>query len=121
MTTLITVCDTCGFSAEEKTRDGATGGETFAALIEAAAAAEPALAVRRTSCLMGCEHPCNVAITADGKLSYVLGRFEPTEDAAAALVDYARRSAESESGAVPFREWPQGVKGKFVARIPPRG
>ncbi len=117
--TMITVCETCGFSEEEKTRGGATGGETFAALVEAAAAETPGVAVRRHACLMGCGHPVNAAISAEGKLAYVLGRFEPTEENARALVDYAAKHAESESGTVPYRAWPAGVKGKFVSRVPP--
>jgi predicted metal-binding protein len=34
------------------------------------------------------------------------------------VVDYARLHAESPTGQVPFKQWPQGVKGHFVARIP---
>lgn len=116
---LITICDTCGFSAEEKLRDGATGGETFAALVEAAAAGEPRVAVRRHSCLMGCDHPCNAAVSAEGKTSYVLGRFAAdSAEAAEALVAYAAEHSDSETGVVPFKRWPQGVKGRFIARLP---
>ena len=49
----------------------------------------------------------------------MLGRFDGTQEDAEALVDYATKFGESESGAVPFRQWPQGVKGHFVARVPP--
>lgn len=121
MKTVITVCDTCGFGPDEKTREGQTGGEAFAAEVEAAAATVATVEVRRASCLMGCDHPVNAAIASEGKYAYVLGRFEPTADSAAALVDYARRSGESATGVVPYRDWPAGVKGKFIARIPPRG
>lgn len=114
----ITVCDTCAYAPEQKTHAGETGGEIFARAVETAAADAPELAVRRHSCLMGCERHCNVAISAPGKLTYVLGRFEPTADAAAAVVEYAAKFAESETGAVPFKQWPAGVKGHFVARVP---
>ena len=120
--TTIFVCDTCAFSAESKT-DGAgrTGGEVLAGLVEEQAAGVEGVEVRRQSCLMGCEHPCNTAVAGAGKLTYVLGRFSPEADAAAAVVDYARLHAASESGRVPFRAWPQGVKGHFIARIPALG
>jgi predicted metal-binding protein len=113
----ITVCDTCAFSAEEKTQNGQTGGEIFAALLEERAGA--AVRVRRHSCLMGCGHPCNAAVSDKGKLTYVLGGFEPSPAAAAALIEYAEKFAQSETGVVPFRQWPQGVKGKFISRVPP--
>ncbi len=119
MTTTIFVCDTCRWSVEEKFAPcGRTGGEILAGHVEQLACGEPGIAVRRQSCLMGCERHCNAAVTAPGKLTYVLGAFAPGEDAAAAVVDYARLHRDSETGQVPFRQWPAGVKGHFMARIP---
>ena len=118
--TTITVCDTCRFAPEEKTGpDGRTGGEMLAEAVEQAAAAVTGVDVRRVSCLMGCERHCNTAIAAPGKLTYVLGRFAPEEESAEAVVAYAALHRDSETGQVPFKQWPQGVKGHFVARIPP--
>ena len=122
MTTTIFVCDTCRYSAESKTDpDGVTGGELLATEIEALAAGMRDLEVRRQSCLMGCERHCNTAIGAPGKLTYVLGMFAPGLESAEAVVDYARLHAASETGQVPFKQWPQGVKGHFVARVPALG
>lgn len=118
MTTIITVCDTCNYTADEKMLGEKNGGEILAEHVESIAA-NTEVEVRRQSCLMGCERHCNVAIQGNDKLSYVLGKFTPDADAAAAIVEYAERHAESESGQVPFKQWPQGVKGHFVARIPP--
>lgn len=93
-------------------------GEDFAALIETAAHGVEGVSVRRQSCLMGCKAACNIAIQDAEKLSYVLGRFEPGGESAQAVVDYAKLHAESETGQVPFKTWPQGVKGHFRARLP---
>ena len=121
MTTTIFVCDTCRFSREVREGpDGLTGGQMLAERIEALAG-ERGIEVRRQSCLMGCERHCNTAITAPGKLTYVLGMFTPTDASAEAVVEYAEAHAASETGRVPFKQWPQGVKGHFVARIPPLG
>ncbi|EAR52946.1 hypothetical protein OG2516_10801 [Oceanicola granulosus HTCC2516] len=117
MTTWITICDTCK-REDWDSASGRTDGEALAALVEAAPRGE-SVRVRRTSCLMGCDHGCNVAVQAAGKLAYTLGRFEPTEDAAAAIVGYATLHAATETGRVPYREWPAGVKGHFVTRHPP--
>ena len=117
MTTVITVCDTCNYSVEESLLGDKTGGEILAEHVERLAAGT-GLEVKRESCLMGCERHCNVAIQAEGKLTYVLGKFNPNAHAAEAVIEYAQRHAESESGQVPFTQWPQGVKGHFVARIP---
>ncbi|MEM0923035.1 MAG: DUF1636 domain-containing protein [Pseudomonadota bacterium] len=120
MPTTITVCDTCRFSAEEKTApDGRTGGEILAGEIERLANGLTGLAVRRISCLMGCERHCNMAISAPGKLTYVLGKFLPESESAEAILAYAELHRDSETGRVPFKQWPEGVKGHFTARVPP--
>lgn len=115
MTTWVTVCDTCkrdGWQA-----DGPTDGERLAELVEPLAGGD--VRVRRFSCLMGCEHGCNVAIQAAGKVAYTLGRFEPSLEAAQGLMAWAALHAESLTGVVPYRQWPLAVKGHFVSRHPP--
>ena len=118
MTTWITICDTCKRDDWDADTHSTTHGEDLAALVENAAADSP-VKTRRVSCLMGCTHGCNVAIQAPGKLAYTLGRFEPVQDAADGIVAYAEKHAESDTGQVPFREWPQAIKGHFVTRHPP--
>ncbi|MEM8555629.1 MAG: DUF1636 domain-containing protein [Pseudomonadota bacterium] len=116
--TTITVCTTCRAEAnrEDKTLD--PDGEAFFERVQKAAQGH-GISVRGAACLMGCKQGCNVAISDHGKMSYVMGRFDGTEDAAAAVVEYASHHRSQDTGIVPFREWPTGVKGHFVARIPP--
>ena len=40
---------------------------------------------------------------------------------AQALVAFFRLYRDSEEGRVPFRQWPEGVKGHFIVRLPPPG
>jgi predicted metal-binding protein len=54
-------------------------------------------------------------------MGYLLGRLEPTAETARALLDYANASLESRDGCVSYAEWPQGLKGRFIARLPPPG
>ena len=87
-------------------------------------ASDPAydgVAVQEMPCLFACSDFCTIHLRAPGKVGYVLGRFEPGEAAARAILDYAARYAETEFGQVPFKEWPQGVKGHFITRTPPAG
>lgn len=114
----LVVCDTCNATVEEKTINGQTGGEIFAGHVEAVAAAEPLVTVKRFSCLMNCKRHCSAAISSPGKVAYVLGDFEPTREAAEALVEHAAKYAVHENGVVPYRQWPAGVKGHFVSRVP---
>ena len=119
MNSTITVCETCRQPSLREAKEGAPCGEALLAEMLTAAESAPDVTVRSVACLMGCEHGCNIAISANGKLTYVLGGFEPTADAAAAIVEYAGGHAASDTGAVPFRQWPKGVKGHFKARVPP--
>ncbi|MBV0910769.1 DUF1636 domain-containing protein [Anianabacter salinae] len=118
MSTWITICDTCKREGWDAAAQPHTDGEALAALVEAQASGTP-LRTRRVSCTMGCTHGCNVTVQARDKLCYTLGRFEPAEDAAAAIVGYALLHAESETGQVPYRQWPEGVKGHFITRHQP--
>jgi predicted metal-binding protein len=116
-TTWVTVCETCK-REDWQAGEAETSGERLAALVEAAAQGSP-VAVRRHACLMGCTRACNVAVQAQGKLAYTLGGFAPEPDAARAIVEWAALHAESESGVVAYRSWPEAVKGHFVTRHPP--
>ncbi|MCY4243632.1 MAG: DUF1636 domain-containing protein [Rhodobacter sp.] len=119
MTTWITVCDTCKREGWEAGDMELTDGERLAELVESETDGEAGVKVRRLSCLMGCGKGCNVAIQGSGKVSYTLGNFIPEKAAAEAIVDYARCHAVSETGVVPYGQWPQAIKGHFVTRHPP--
>ena len=119
MTTWITICDTCKREGWAESGAEVTDGEVLAGLIEAAAKGVPDLRTRRVSCLMGCAHGCNVAVQAEGKLNYTLGRFEADAESAEGIVAWAELHAQSETGQVPYKTWPVAVKGHFVTRHPP--
>ncbi|MET3760786.1 DUF1636 domain-containing protein [Sphingomonas sp. UYEF23] len=120
----VVACNTCRFSADA--RDDAANVRGGARLVEAlrAVQAEPGydgVAVQEMPCLFACQDFCTVHLRAPGKVGYVLGRFEPSAEAARAILDYALLYAESDVGQVPYRSWPAGVKGHFITRTPPAG
>ncbi len=119
MSTILTVCDTC--KRENWTPEGndTTDGEQLLDFVNHAAVDHPKVTIRRQSCLMGCDFACNVTMQGPGKISYVIGTFEPTQDAAEAILDFADKYTDSETGQVPYKTWPQGIKGHFRARIYP--
>jgi predicted metal-binding protein len=119
MTTWITICDTCKRTGWEETGMQKTDGEALAEMVEVAAAGTDDVKTRRVSCTMGCDRACNITVQASGKINYSLGTFEATTDDAVAIVEYAAKHAASKNGQVPYREWPQGVKGHFVSRHQP--
>ena len=52
---------------------------------------------------------------------YVLGNFSPNIESAQGIIEYAKLHDASEKGQVPFRDWPQEIKGHFRARLPVLG
>ena len=99
MTTWITICDTCKREDWDAATQTRPHGEDLAALVERAA--------------QGC------ATVRTRRVAYTLGDFTPDAAAAEAIVAYAALHAESATGQVPYKQWPQGVKGHFVTRHPP--
>lgn len=117
--TWITICETCKLPDWAERGMDKTDGEILAEAIEQRAAAA-GIKTRRVACTMGCERACNIIVQGAGKIGYSLGKFDGNDADAEAIVSYATQHAASPSGQVPFRDWPQGVKGHFVSRhLPP--
>lgn len=121
----IVACNTCRHSVDEREdTSGMRGGARMVAALRAVQESDAryaGVAVQEMPCLFACTEFCTVHLRAPGKVGYVLGRFAPDEEAATAILDYAVHYAASEHGRVPFKEWPQGVKGHFITRTPPPG
>jgi predicted metal-binding protein len=110
-------CATCG-SADRETHGSSRGERLFAELTRAQAAANSGVALSSVRCLWACTRSCAVHVRAPGRPSYVLCGFEPNEESARGLLDWAKLYAASPDGAVPFKQWPPAVKGHFLCRIP---
>ena len=118
----LVLCTTCKFSAEEKfAPDGRTGGEALIAEVEKLLdeRGRTDIRVARQSCLWSCTQHCNVWFRDTERFSYLAGRFEPTRDAAEAIVAWFDLHGTSEEGWVSFKQWPDGMRGHFIARMPP--
>jgi predicted metal-binding protein len=115
-------CTTCKWSAAEKVGpDGVTGGETLARAMEALLAERDRgdVTVERQACLWSCTRHCNIWVRDDSRFSYLAGGFEPKREAAEAILAWFDLHGASETGEVPFRSWPDGMRGHFIARLPP--
>ena len=121
----IVVCNTCRLSAEAREDgEGRRGGALLAAALTRQRDTDPryaGIAIQEMPCLFACTEHCTVHLRAPGKVGDVRGRFTPDAEAADAIRAYAAHYAESEHGRVPFGQWPQGVKGHFIVRVPPAG
>lgn len=116
----LVMCTTCRFSPDEKCGpDGRTGGETLIAhMHEAIAERGLDLPVQEQACLWNCKRHCSVILRDDERFSYVTGDNAPTRAQAEAILDWFALHGASETGEVPFRQWPNAMRGHFIARLP---
>jgi predicted metal-binding protein len=123
MPVAVTVCTTCKYAAGTAfDAQGRTGGEVLAAALEAAAGNQTAAPrIIRHECLWACRDSCAVLIQSAGKTGYLAGGFEAGTAAAEAILDWSAAYAERSDGVVPYAQWPDGMKGHFIARIPAGG
>jgi predicted metal-binding protein len=115
-------CTTCRFSREDATGpDGRTGGETLAAHMEAVLAdrGRHDVLVQRQACLWNCTRHCSMALHDDRRFTYFTGNHVPERAQAEAILAWFDAHGETETGEVPFRQWPDRMRGHFIARIPP--
>ncbi len=76
-----------------------------------------AVRVVPVECLSACSQGCAVALSADGRWSYVYGRM--SESNAADILAGAASYAKAADGIVPWRERPEIFRKQSLARIPP--
>jgi predicted metal-binding protein len=115
-------CTTCRYSPEDQVGpQGLTGGETLARHMEAVLAerGRADVAVERQACLWNCMRPCSVILRDTERFTYVTGSHVPEKGQAEAILTWFDLHGESATGEVPFRTWPQAMRGHFIARVPP--
>ena len=119
------VCTSCRWSKEQREdAGGRRGGAGLLQALEGALDRHPAcgrVELQPMECLFACTSHCTVHLRAPGKMGYLLGRFTPDAAAAQALCDYAAAYLDSPDGVVRYADWPEGIKGRFIARLPPQG
>ena len=116
----IVMCTTCRHSVTGKTGpDGLTGGQTLIAHMRAAIAERGGgTAIETQACLWNCKRHCSVFLRDDQRFSYFTGDHAPTRAQADAILDWFELHRLSETGEVPFRSWPDTMRGHFISRIP---
>ena len=118
----LVICTTCKFSETAKfAPDGRTGGEMLLAEVRGvlARAARSDVEIEPQACLWNCTRPCSVVLQDEQRFSYVTGSNTPDGAQAEALVQWFDLHGQTEDGSVPFKQWPQLMRGHFIARIPP--
>ncbi len=117
----LVICTTCKFSETSKLApDGRSGGEMMLAAVQSYLnkAARDDIVVMPQACMWNCTKPCSVVLQDEARFSYITGSNTPDEEQAEALVQWFDAHGATVDGVVPFKQWPQKMRGHFVARIP---
>jgi predicted metal-binding protein len=118
----LVLCNTCKFPDGRKLGDdGRTGGQTLIAELRGLLANldRHDVNVVEQTCLWNCTQSCSVAISDTERFSYITGKHVATRAQAEAILQWFDAHGETETGEVPFRQWPDAMRGHFIARIPP--
>jgi predicted metal-binding protein len=113
----LVVCEGCG--SKDRDARGLTRGQRLIEQLRAAIAQTDAqLTLSTVPCLWVCDEGCSLHLRSPKRVGYVLRDLSANATTAHALVDYATLYAQTEHGAVPYKTWPEALKGHFLCRIP---
>jgi predicted metal-binding protein len=118
----LVLCNSCRFPDGRKfAEDGRTGGQTLIAALNDVLATQGRtdVDVVEQTCLWNCTQSCSVVVRDSQRFSYITGKHEATHHQAEAILQWFDAHGQSDTGEVPFRQWPDAMRGHFIARIPP--
>ena len=119
--TTLFVCSLCRFSAQERSRDGMAGGQYLIDQLQQALAARALQAtvhLEPVRCMARCKQPCNVSLTAPGKLTFILSDVSP-DNGAATVAEFCQQYTESVNGRVPYGERAPEIRQATAFVLPP--
>ena len=110
------VCALCKCPAAEAGVDGTTGGQYL--LDQLREQLSEGIALQPVRCMAACDRACNAALTAPGKLTFILNGLSP-QQSAPDLAEFCRQYAEAESGKVPYGLRSPAIKQATAYVLPP--
>ncbi|WP_071592337.1 DUF1636 family protein [Pseudanabaena sp. PCC 6802] len=120
------VCTTCASIWQDGKRVGTSGGQVMLEQLTQLHRdweLREEFPIRAVECMSACSHPCAVALTGDGKHTYLFGDLsldpETFEATTAAILECAGKYYRADDGILPWSERPAPLKKGILARIPP--
>lgn len=109
------VCLTCRQTDQEQAvRDGTRLHDALLA----AADLDHGVRIEGVKCLSGCKRGCTIALSGEGRWSYVIGDLDADAHAGDILLATELYAATAD-GIVPWRDRPEIMKRGVLARVPP--
>jgi predicted metal-binding protein len=123
---ILFVCTTCASKYQDGKKVGESGGERLMQQMQNSAqtwelASE--FSIQPVQCLSTCSHACVIAFMGSNKLTYLFGDLPIDETqiktTAATVLECAGQYYENSQGLLSYKERPELLKNKVMARIPP--
>jgi len=74
--------------------------------------------IQPVGCLWICDKPCAVAFSAPHKPTYLFTTL-PADETANALLEFGKRYLDSNTGDIPWKQFPEALQSVSIAKIPP--
>lgn len=111
------VCLTCRKADEPAEADIPRSGRRLHDALAAALGKPGPIRVVGVECLSNCKRACTIAVSGEGRWTYVYGDLDP-DQSVPAILDGATRYQATADGLVPWRERPEIFKRGVIARVP---
>jgi predicted metal-binding protein len=119
--TTLMVCALCRFSAQERSRNGVSGGQYLIDQLRqelASRSLQDVVNLQPLRCMAGCHQPCNVSVAAPGKLTFILSSVDPAT-AAAQVSDFCQQYTATPDGRVPYGDRTPAIRRATAFVLPP--
>ena len=122
---ILFVCTTCASKYQDGKKVGESGGERLMQQIQISAQAwelASEFLIEPVQCLSTCSQACAIAFMGSNKLTYLFGNLPVDETqieiTATTVLECAGQYYENPQGLLSYKERPELLKNKVMARIP---
>ena len=110
------VCALCKFPPTEAEGETASGGQYL--IDQLTDQLEGTVTLQPVRCMAACDRACNAALSAPGKLTFILNDLSPRQSAPD-LAEFCRQYAAAETGKVPYGLRSAAIKQATAYVLPP--
>jgi predicted metal-binding protein len=120
---ILFVCQSCHRSSEERPKHQPADGTRLLEQLQPLCTDQLQsndLEIQPVGCLWTCDKPCAVAFSAPHKPIYLFTNL-PIDETASALLQFGKRYLDSNTGDIPWKQFPEMLQSASIAKIPATG
>jgi len=117
---ILFVCQSCHHSSEERPKDQPADSTRLLEQLNILGAEHiqsNEFEIQPVGCLWTCDKPCATAFSATHKPTYLFTNL-PADDAALALLEFGKLYLDSNTGDIPWKQFPEALQTASIAKVP---